>query len=551
MNRKPTGCSIADFRLPMVGAAALLFAGLGFVANAGATPEIDQCMAVNTTPSQFDIFLRTTEPAGTWVEVFADAAGTSNLVGVVGSELSPVYTGNPALTTNYFRRADMRAIQTGAVDKGLALHRISGCEPMTTYYYRVHAANESGSTVWPTNGLQAVNTELENGFVLESRQLLLQLDPTIFAPSPDGAVGVLTAMNASGPIASFVGDGVTGNEVYFDLSSLFSEASHVNMMPAGITEFEITLFGPSDQAELTASFNVSFSNMAEVAMADTGLLGNLIILDIRSIAGQSVPPPGLYTNAYGSLISCSVTNSFYSDGTTQHALAGWSLTGIDSSTGAGDAVEINLTNSMVLTWEWNTKYWLDTGAGSYGQVDQPDQWVDADSVVTITALSDTFYHIDEWTGDVGGTTVFGDQLDVPMTQPRSIFALFAENTTGNGVPQQWLFEHGFSNAWETAGLIDHDADGMLTWEEWVAGTSPTNLEDVLLLDFATEIGTATTLVWPSVSNRTYKVWRSVNLQEGFWQVSGSIPATPPANTYRERTAPMGLPTFYRISVERE
>jgi hypothetical protein len=528
-----------------VGLALLLLA-----AGSKAAPEIDVCMAVNATPSQFDLFVRSTEPAGTWVEVFANAAGTSNLAGVVGTEVSPVYTGNPALATNYFRRADMRAIQDGASDKGVALHRVSGCEPLTTYYCRVHATNGSGSVVWPTNGLLTVETELENDFVLESRQLLLQLDPTVFAPSSEGAVGVLTATGASGPIASFVGDGVSGNEIYFDLSSLFSAATHLNMAQTGITGFDVTLYGPSSQAELVASFNISFSNMTEVAMANTGFLGNLIVLDIRSIAGQSVPPPGLYTNAYGTLVSCSVTNSFYDDGTTQHALAGWSLVGLESSTGATAMVEVELTNSMVLTWEWNTKYWLDTGAGSYGQVDEPDQWVDAGSVITLTALPDLFYHIDEWTGDVGGTTATDDELEVPMTQPRSIFALFAENTTGNGVPQRWLYENGFTNAWETAGLLDQDFDGMLTWEEWVAGTSPTNMADVLTVDFAADIGTSTTLVWPSVSNRTYKVWRSVNLQEGFWQVSGNLQATPPANTYRERTAPVGLPTFYRISVER-
>ncbi len=541
---------MADFRLPDLGGAAPWLIAVLLATAAWAAPEFDRVSAVNATPSQFDLFVRTTEPAGTWVEVFADAAATVNLAGEVGIEESPVYTGNPGLTTNYYRRADIRAIQAGAADKGLALHRISGCEPLTTYYCRVHATNGSGSAVWPTNGLLAVTTELENDFVLESRQLLLQLDPTIFAPVPEGAIGVLTAMDASGPIASFVGDGVSGSEIYFDLSSLFSAASHVNMAPDGLTQFEVTLYGPWDQVELTASFNVSFSNLTEVAMADTGLLGNLLILDIRSIAGLSVPPPGLYTNAYGSLISCSVTNGFFSDGTTQHTLAGWTLVGMESSSGAGASVEVELTNSMVLTWEWNTKYWLDTGAGSYGQVDQPDQWIDADAVIIITALPDLFYHTEQWTGDVAGTTPGINQLEVPMTQPRSIFALFAENTTANGVPQRWLYENGFTNAWETAGLIDHDRDGMLTWEEWVAGTSPTNLADVLSVDFQSEIGTAATLVWPSVSNRTYKVWRSVNLAEGFWQVSGSIPATPPANTYRERTAPAGLPTYYRISVER-
>jgi hypothetical protein len=72
---------------------------------------------------------------------------------------------------------------------------------------------------------------------------------------------------------------------------------------------------------------------------------------------------------------------------------------------------------------------------------------------------------------------------------------------------------------------------------------------VLLVDFKTEIGDAATLVWPSVSNRVYKVWRSTNLMDGFRQVSGKLPATPPANIYREPTA-SGQPAYYRISVER-
>ena len=527
-------------------------AGLLLAIGAVAAPEIDQCMSVNATPSQFDLFVRTTEPAGSWVEVFADAAGTSNLSGVVGIEASPVYSGDPALTTNYYRRADQRLIQEGAAAKGLSLFRISGCDPLTTYYCRVHATNESGAVMWPTNGLMAVTTELENDFVLESRQLVLQLDPTVFSPTADGAVGVLTVEGADGPIASFVGDGVSDSAVYFDLSSLFSAASHVNMELNGVPSFDVTLYGASSEPELTASFNVAFSNLAEVAMAQFESLAGMIILDIRSIVGQSVPPPGLYTNSYGTVITCSVTNEVHTDGTTQHVLAGWSLVGVGSSSGAGATVEITLTNSMVLTWEWNTKYWLNTGAGSFGQVDEPDQWVDAGDVITVTGIPDQFYHVDQWIGDLAGTTITNDQVVVPMTQPRSIFAMFAENTDANGVPQSWFYDNGFTNAWDTAGQLDQDHDGMLTWEEWVAGTSPTNMNDVLALDIQ-PVGDAASgmvLVWPSVSNRVYKVWRSTDLQEGFWQISGNLQATPPVNSFREPVAPAGQPAYYRISVER-
>lgn len=516
-------------------------------ARTGAAPEINQCMAVNTTPLQFELFVRTTEPAGTWVEIFADAAGTSNLTGIVGSEESPVYTGDPAQTTNYYRRADMRAIQAGAQDKGLALHRISGCEPLTTYYCRVNATNGSGSAVWPTNGLLAVTTELENDFVLESRQLLLQLDSGIYAPSSEGAVGVLTATGASGPIASFVGDGVSGNEIYFDLSSLFSAATHINMEQTGITGFDVTLYGPSSQAALTASFDVSFSNLAEVAMADTGLLSNLLILDIRSIAGEVNPPVGLYTNTFGSVISCSVVNTSVVSGTTRQVLAGWSLGG---QSGSDAEIEVVMTNNVTLTWNWKTQYWLLTHAGSYGQVDKPDQWVDEGDVVTITAVPDLYYHVDKWDGTLTGTTQTNDSLIVPMTAPRAIFAFFAENVDSNGVSQRWFYENGITNGWETAGGLDHDGDGMITWDEYVAGTAPADSKDVLSVEIDPVSTTDNaTLVWASVSNRIYRVWKSTDLTAGFYDISGELSADPPVNTYMDTLQADGQPAYYRISVE--
>ena len=532
-----------------IGAAAWLL----FAAGAMAVPEIDLCVPVNKTPSQFDLLVRTTEPTVSWVEVYADAAGATNLSGVVGMEVSPVYTGDPSLATNYYQRADRQAIQAAAAEKGLSLHRVSGCDSLTTYYCRVWATNETGVAYWPTNGLQEVTTELENDFVLESRQLVLEVNPATFLPTVDGAVGVLSAEGASSPISSFIGDGVSGSELYFDLSSLFSATSHVNMAMSGLMEFEVLLYGASDSSELSASFEISFSNATEVALASLGTMSvQTFILDIRSIAGQCSPAPGIYTNDMGSVISCSVTNSAVTDGLVQQVMTGWSL---GSMAGTGAVVQVSVTNDLILTWNWKTRYWLDTGAGTYGEVDEPDQWVDADSVVTITATPDLFYHTHQWTGDTGGTTISadGNQVDVPMTQPRSILALFAENMDINGVPQRWFYENGFTNTWETAGAEDADQDGMLTWEEWVAGTSPTNMEEVLSLDIQkiTESSNGMVLMWPGVSNRVYKVWRSTDLREGFRQISGNLQATPPINSFREPEAPAGQPAYYRISVERQ
>jgi hypothetical protein len=65
------------------------------------------------------------------------------------------------------------------------------------------------------------------------------------------------------------------------------------------------------------------------------------------------------------------------------------------------------------------------------------------------------------------------------------------------------------------------------------------------------VGNSSMLVWSSVSNRVYKVWRSTDLSEGFRQVSGNLQATPPVNTFNEPQMPVGQPVFYRISVERK
>ncbi|MBN2685186.1 MAG: hypothetical protein JXR40_07890 [Pontiellaceae bacterium] len=527
---------------------------LALAAGASAAPEIDLCIPANKTPSQFDLVVRTSEPAASWVEVYADPAGVTNLSGVVGMEVSPITTGDPSLSTRYDRRVNQQAIQDAALEKGLALHRISGCDPLTTYYYRVQATNSLGSAVWPTNGLLSVTTELENAFVLESRQLLLQVNPDVFEPNAEGALGVLTAVGASGPIASFVGDGVSGGDLYFDLSSLFSDSTHVNMALIGTQEFEVVLYGGADEAELTASFSVSFSDAAEVALATTGMMAvPTYILDIRSIAGMSVPAPGIYTNDLGSVISCSVTNSsvITSEGVKQ-VLAGWTLDGADSSSGTGSVLNITVSTNLVLTWNWDTKYWLDTGAGIHGQVDEPDQWVDAGSVVTITATPDQFYHTDDWSGDLGGTTVStnGNQIEVPMSQPRSIFALFAENRDINGVPQSWFYDNGLSNAWESLGVQDADGDGMLTWHEWVAGTSPVDIADVLALGIEPKSGLdGMLLAWSSAAGCTYRVWRSTDLVQGFVAISDELSASPPVNTFIDYSASENNPAFYRISVE--
>jgi hypothetical protein len=305
--------------------------------------------------------------------------------------------------------------------------------------------------------------------------------------------------------------------------------------------------------DLSAEFSIPYTNLTKVAQAEYGEMIRSFVLDICSIYGQVDPGVGLYTNVWGTEVSCSITNAALVNETTQQVVTGWALTGEQGGTnGTETALLFTQTNNAVLTWNWKTQYWLDTGAGAGGQVDEPDQWVDAGDVITVTAQPDVYYHVDSWTGDTEGTTVAGNAREIPMTCARAIFTLFAENISTNGVPEQWFIEQGLEGDWRTIGLLDQDHDGMLSWEEYIAGTSPTNATDVLKMDMDVQaVGNSSMLVWSSVSNRVYKVWRSTDLKSGFRQVSGNLQATPPVNTFNEPLMPVGQPGFYRISVEKK
>ncbi|MDF7809716.1 hypothetical protein P4E94_19920, partial [Pontiellaceae bacterium B12219] len=64
------------------------------------------------------------------------------------------------------------------------------------------------------------------------------------------------------------------------------------------------------------------------------------------------------------------------------------------------------------------------GAGS---VDVSNQWVSAESNVVLTAAASNNYHFAYWSGDTNESVVVGDTITVPMTQVRSISAVFALN----------------------------------------------------------------------------------------------------------------------------
>jgi hypothetical protein len=114
----------------------------------------------------------------------------------------------------------------------------------------------------------------------------------------------------------------------------------------------------------------------------------------------------------------------------------------------------------------------------------------------------------------------------------------------------WLASYGLrSNG--SADYLDSDGDGMNNWQEYLAGTNPTNTGSVFKITSSQMISSTQFVVrWSSVSNRLYDVMRATNLASGasaFLPLPGAtnLAGTPPANAW---TDSVSRPSFYRVSV---
>ena len=100
---------------------------------------------------------------------------------------------------------------------------------------------------------------------------------------------------------------------------------------------------------------------------------------------------------------------------------------------------------------------------------------------------------------------------------------------------------------------DDDHDGMCDGDELYAGCDPSDNSSVLAVDGMRVFSglpddeDTVVLTWPSASNKTYGIYRSSSLIQGFTRTTSGIPATPPLNTHTDH--PPASLIYYRIEVE--
>ena len=152
------------------------------------------------------------------------------------------------------------------------------------------------------------------------------------------------------------------------------------------------------------------------------------------------------------------------------------------------------------------------------------------------------------------------------TSTNAVLTVEERWTTTHPTPESWLEKYGFTGDFEQHSLEDTDRDGMANWQEYVAGTDPTNALSGLVMSSPVPVlgtnytdvihGTKTqrvyevighSMIWPGVVGRVYNVEYSTNLFN-WLNLEGAtdLPGLSPDNTVTDM--PPARVKFYRVKV---
>ncbi|MCB1070217.1 MAG: TIGR03790 family protein [Kiritimatiellae bacterium] len=311
--------------------------------------------------------------------------------------------------------------------------------------------------------------------------------------------------------------------------------------PGVITGSDLTFTGPGP-VELV--FQESGDRYwSAVASTSTITVLDVLSFSVASDFGTVSPSPGSYELVEGTVLTNTLTSPVITAGQTQWVAQGWSLAGNDPETGSTTQFVMTVTNDAALNWHWSTNYWLTTTPGANGTIDPVSGWQPYGTTVVISALAELYYAFDGWSGDLSGWV---NPESLIMTQPRLVGAAFTANlTTNTGTPEWWLASFGLTNDFPTEAMADQDGDFVPAWEEYLAGTVPTNGQSWLGLSGWAPSPGGVAVFWRSETGRVYDLEVNTGFTGPVWSaVATNLAATPPTNSV---TPPgEGLNDMFRV-----
>jgi hypothetical protein len=139
----------------------------------------------------------------------------------------------------------------------------------------------------------------------------------------------------------------------------------------------------------------------------------------------------------------------------------------------------------------------------------------------------------------GGPRIVGGTVDIG-----------AYESGGSVLPYCWLQQYGLPTD-GSADFLDTDGDSMNNWQEWTAGTNPTNNLSALRMLATSNSLAGVSVSWKSVSGKTYYLQRGTNLflQPGLSAFQSNIVGQADVTSFTDASATNAGPYFYRVGVQ--
>jgi predicted outer membrane repeat protein len=147
----------------------------------------------------------------------------------------------------------------------------------------------------------------------------------------------------------------------------------------------------------------------------------------------------------------------------------------------------------------------------------------------------------------GFPRVVGGAVDIGATE-------FQDASVTNVINMEpfiaWLGQNGLPTD-GSANYVDSDGDHMNNWQEWLAGTSPTNALSVLQLAPPVFINypSRVVLTWQSTTNRNYYLQDCSDLKNGFVTIQNNIIGRAGTTSFTNYLMTNSSSYFYRVGVQ--
>jgi hypothetical protein len=140
----------------------------------------------------------------------------------------------------------------------------------------------------------------------------------------------------------------------------------------------------------------------------------------------------------------------------------------------------------------------------------------------------------------GNPRIVGDTVDVGAYEyqyPSSVLSY------------AWLQQYNLPTD-GSVDFTDDDGDGMTTWQEWMAGTDPTDPASLLQMISATPTNNNSRVLvnWQSVGGKLYQLQRSTNLTS-FSTIQSNLLGQSGATSYTDASVTNSKSYFYRVGLQ--